>query len=53
MTDQMKPGRHPFLEDLAADVVLTTNVLKRPVAGRDKVLRGWRRDLFVAEADLS
>jgi len=39
MTDQMKPGRHPFLEDLAADVVLTTNVLKRPVAGRDKVLR--------------
>ncbi len=39
MTDQMKPGRHPFLEDLAADVVLITNVLKRPVTGRDKVLR--------------
>ncbi len=39
MTDQMHPGRHPFLEDLAADVVLTTNVLKRPVTGRDKVLR--------------
>ncbi len=39
MTDQMKPERHPFLEDLAADVVLTTNVLKRSVTGRDKVLR--------------
>lgn len=31
--------RHPFLEDLADDVVLITNVLPAPVEGREAVLR--------------
>lgn len=39
MTHKDAPGRHPFLDDLATDVVLTTNVLRRPVAGREQVSR--------------
>ena len=37
MTTQ--PQRHPFLDDLADDVVLVSSVLRRPVAGRDDVLK--------------
>lgn len=31
--------RHPFLDDLADDVVLVSSVLARPVRGRDAVAR--------------
>jgi hypothetical protein len=31
--------RHPFLNDLAEHVVLISSVLRRPVAGRERVLR--------------
>ena len=31
--------RHPFLDDLAEDVVLTSSVLRATVAGRDHVAR--------------
>ncbi|MCQ8242240.1 hypothetical protein [Rhizosaccharibacter radicis] len=31
--------RHPFIEDLAEEVVLTSSVLRRTVSGREKVLR--------------
>jgi len=37
MTTQ--PQRHPFLDDLADDVVLISSVLRRQVAGRDAVLK--------------
>jgi len=37
MTTQAQ--RHPFLDDLADDVVLTSSVLRRQVAGRDTVLK--------------
>ena len=33
------PQRHPFLDDLAEDVLLTSSVLRGPVAGRDRVTR--------------
>jgi hypothetical protein len=33
------PERHPFLDDLAEDVLLTSSVLRSPVAGRDRVAR--------------
>ncbi len=31
--------RHPFLDDLAENVLLTSTVLRSPVAGRDRVIR--------------
>jgi len=37
MTTQTQ--RHPFLDDLADDVVLTSSVLRRQVQGRDAVLK--------------
>ena len=37
MTEQAK--RHPFLDDLDDDVVLVSSVLRRPVQGRDLVLK--------------
>lgn len=37
MTEE--PQRHPFLDDLADDVVLVSSVLRRQVAGRDAVLK--------------
>jgi hypothetical protein len=33
------PQRHPFLDDLADDVLLTSSVLRATVAGRDPVTR--------------
>ena len=33
------PQRHPFLDDLADDVLLTSSVLRGTVAGRDRVTR--------------
>lgn len=37
--DQKQTARHPFLDDLAAEVTLVTNVLSAPVHGREHVLR--------------
>jgi hypothetical protein len=37
MTTQAQ--RHPFLDDLADDVVLTTSILRSQVRGRDAVLK--------------
>lgn len=37
MTTQ--PQRHPFIDDLAEDVVLTSSVLRHQVAGRANVLK--------------
>lgn len=34
-----EPQRHPFLDDLADDVVLHTSILPAPVSGRAEVLR--------------
>lgn len=31
--------RHPFLEDLGEDVTLVSSILRRPVRGRDMVLK--------------
>ena len=31
------PTRHPFLDDLAEDVILTSSVLRSSVTGRDRV----------------
>jgi hypothetical protein len=31
------PGRHPFLDDLTEDAVLTSTLLRRPVSGRDNI----------------
>jgi hypothetical protein len=39
MSTQAQPQRHPFLDDLAEDVVLTSSVLRGQVAGRDAVLK--------------
>lgn len=39
MTVTQDPSRHPFLEDLAEDVVLTTNTLNEKVVGKDSVLQ--------------
>ncbi|SFK52413.1 hypothetical protein SAMN03159338_4448 [Sphingomonas sp. NFR04] len=33
------PQRHPFLDDLAEDVVLHSSILPAPVSGRAEVLR--------------
>jgi hypothetical protein len=33
------PQRHPFLDDLAEDVILVSTILTEPVAGRDEVVR--------------
>ena len=32
-----EPHRHPFLDDLGADVELVASILRRPVKGRDLV----------------
>ena len=37
--DQKPTARHPFLDDLAPQVTLVTNVLSVPVHGREQVLR--------------
>lgn len=37
MAEQAK--RHPFIDDLGADVVLVSSVLRQPVRGRDLVLK--------------
>jgi hypothetical protein len=37
MTPQAQ--RHPFLDDLADDVVLSSSVLRRQISGRDAVLK--------------
>jgi hypothetical protein len=34
-----EPKRHPFLDDLAEEVSLISSVLRREVAGRDKVIK--------------
>jgi hypothetical protein len=34
-----QPSRHPFLDDLAPGVVLSSNVLMQPLCGRENVLR--------------
>lgn len=39
MTDQKSAGRHPFLEDLADDVVMTSAVLNEQVFGKENVLK--------------
>ncbi|MBB3444498.1 hypothetical protein [Rhizobium sp. BK379] len=39
MTETTGAKRHPFLEDLADDVVLTSNTIREPVIGKDAVLR--------------
>jgi hypothetical protein len=31
--------RHPFLDDLTSDVVVTSTLMRRPVSGREKVTR--------------
>jgi hypothetical protein len=33
------PHRHPFLDDLAEHVLLTSSVLRGPVSGRERVTR--------------
>jgi hypothetical protein len=38
MTNAKGPSRHPFLEDLADDVILTTNTLNEKVEGKVSVL---------------
>lgn len=39
MSNPSQAQRHPFLDDLADDVVLRSSVLRRQVTGRDAVLR--------------
>lgn len=34
-----EPKRHPFLDDLAEDVTLVSSILRKPVTGRDAVLK--------------
>lgn len=39
MSDSTGAARHPFLEDLADDVVMTSNVTNKKVVGKENVLR--------------
>lgn len=39
MSENKSAGRHPFLEDLADDVVMTTNVMNEKLIGKSNVLR--------------
>ncbi len=39
MSEQKNAGRHPFLDDLSENVVLTTNVMNENVVGKENVLR--------------
>lgn len=35
----VQPHRHPFIDDLAEDVVLLSSILRRPLSGRAQVLK--------------
>ena len=55
MTEPRAPAKHPFLDDLAADVVLTSSVLAAPVVGREEVRRVVREvsGLYTAQRPLA